>query len=699
MNNWPEKKTCFNHLLVVFVSYFVNVANMSLLNEIERYVKTKDVRKALHPTQPLAIYNYTDVVQYAQKWTSTLMRCRGLVMDLETEEIVAPPMQKFFNYEEQKHASCKDNAAFDVMEKMDGSLGIYFWYKTQWIFASRGSFTSEQAQEGAKLAIEADLSSMCDKELTYIFEIIYPQNKIVVDYGTRRELVLLAVLDRTHGGNDLPLAQVKDIASKLHVATPRTFDGQEVTPEMLKAQNKANEEGYVIRFRATGERVKIKFQNYVDLHRIVTNFSLDHVKTWFLEDPQRDITEKVHLIPDELYNEVKTTWSLLLNMYAEQKQRFRDTALSYKDVEFKDVPKDDVFHKLICKSLRLSKHHDSAYEPTVESVADEFARAWIKTNHKTSDSVTLKTSLPLTPPQTLRSTMLILVGVSGSGKSTFARSYCARLCGKGMIISRDHIRKMFAAPLDENLVTQLMHTLIRQGIRAGKQIIIDNTNLRSAYIKQFYKQYKNLVADIRVRCFDVPLATCITRDANRHPEEKVGEDVIRKQAKEYEHITAIKPWIKFAADESKICESHAKNENSSANIVIFDIDGTLALNLKGRSYYDETRVMEDAPNEPVVATCKTIAEHYKIIVCTGRSEACRTLTEQWLRAQSIPYEALYMRPHKDVRNDATVKQEMWSKIEQEHKSNIMIMFDDRCSVVDHARSLGYTVAQVESGCF
>lgn len=103
-------------------------------------------------------------------------------------------MQKFFNYGEKQHKAL-DSDPFTVLEKLDGSLGIWFCYNKSWMMATRGSFISEQARVGQDMAYEYGLQTKCDPSKTYCFEILYPQNKLVVDYKGRRELVLLAIID------------------------------------------------------------------------------------------------------------------------------------------------------------------------------------------------------------------------------------------------------------------------------------------------------------------------------------------------------------------------------------------------------------------------------------------------------------------------------------------------------------------------
>jgi hypothetical protein len=68
---------------------------LETLKVIEDLVKENQIRKAVHPSLPLAIYNYTHNVQFRNTWTDLLMRCRGLVLDTETRETIACPMASF----------------------------------------------------------------------------------------------------------------------------------------------------------------------------------------------------------------------------------------------------------------------------------------------------------------------------------------------------------------------------------------------------------------------------------------------------------------------------------------------------------------------------------------------------------------------------------------------------------------------------
>lgn len=138
------------------------------LETLNRYHEEGWLIKQTHPTLPLTIWNYSQKTQYEGYWDEVTISCRGLVTD-EKGTIVARPFKKFFNMEEGKH---RPTEKYDVYEKLDGSCIICFNYKGQWIFASRGSFTSDQAQMAREIAKRHSLDSL-DKNYTYMFEIIY----------------------------------------------------------------------------------------------------------------------------------------------------------------------------------------------------------------------------------------------------------------------------------------------------------------------------------------------------------------------------------------------------------------------------------------------------------------------------------------------------------------------------------------------
>ncbi|MYV99871.1 RNA ligase [Streptomyces sp. SID3343] len=236
-------------------------------------------RKA-HPELPLSLYSYTRRCVFDNAWTPVTTRCRGLVVEDATGRIVAHCLPKFFNHGEHgrgnAYAPPLPDGAFEILDKEDGSLGLVFHYADHWRVASKGAFESQQAVWAQEWLDERDTRAL-DPALTYVTEIIHPDNRIVVDNGGERTLVLLAVFGP--GGTERPLAAHADawaavggrvvgswpavpIADVLRAAAnDRALDGTATTGSAG--------EGWVLRY-ASGLRVKVKLTDYVRLHRIMT---------------------------------------------------------------------------------------------------------------------------------------------------------------------------------------------------------------------------------------------------------------------------------------------------------------------------------------------------------------------------------------------------------------------------------------------
>lgn len=272
------------------------------MNEVlNKYFEEGLVYKQVHPTLPLTIWNYSEKVQYENLWDDVTLQTRGLVTDVNGS-VVARPFRKFFNMEEGKHTATPD---FDVYDKMDGSLGILFNYEGQWVMATRGSFTSDQALKGFFMLQKYDFKKL-HEGYTYLFEIIYHENRIVVDYDFE-DLVLLGMIN-TETGYEVDLygegvdVRFKNLINNLGFNVVKKYDGIRDYTE-LKGLIKQDEEGFVVRF-SNGERMKIKGEEYLRLHKLMTNVSTTSV--WEMLSEGQDVLEILKDVPDEFYEKIKS---------------------------------------------------------------------------------------------------------------------------------------------------------------------------------------------------------------------------------------------------------------------------------------------------------------------------------------------------------------------------------------------------------
>jgi RNA ligase len=259
------------------------------------------IRRSAHPSGELFIYNYTEKTVYEKFWNQYTLQCRGLITDIEGN-IIARPFPKIFNVEE---LDSLPNEPYDVYEKLDGSLGILYFYKDKPYIATRGSFTGEQAVVANEMLQKLDTSAF-RKGLTYLFEIIYPENRIVVNYGDERSLRLIGLVV-TATGEDISDLDVQGYGRFPHITA--------LNPSVpaLQALNIQNKEGFVLRFKS-GIRVKVKFKDYVMLHSIITEMTAR--KVWEAVKSNKSFDEFIKNIPDEIFGWIKAKENYFKEQYA-----------------------------------------------------------------------------------------------------------------------------------------------------------------------------------------------------------------------------------------------------------------------------------------------------------------------------------------------------------------------------------------------
>lgn len=283
------------------------------INIINEYVEKGLVEKNSHPTLPIAIYNYSREVQYEGKWDNITKMCRALVLD-DNGNVIAKGFDKFFNMEELQPGEIP-NESFEVFEKMDGSLGLLFWYEGQWIFSSKGSFTSDQAIKGKEILSKYNFQPI-PKGYTTLVEIIYPENMIVCNYGDEESLVVLSMISNANG-KELDYSSLIQICETTGMPLVKRYDGID-DYKTLKSMIKDNQEGFVIRFR-NGFRMKIKGEEYVRLHRILTGFS--NINIWEVLKNGEDINKYLERVPDEFDKWVKRVISDLKYSHYQIRER------------------------------------------------------------------------------------------------------------------------------------------------------------------------------------------------------------------------------------------------------------------------------------------------------------------------------------------------------------------------------------------
>lgn len=290
----------------------------SLVELIELNIRDKYISKTRCDVTGLFILNYTHKCQFEHKWDIATVMCRGLVVD-ENYTKFTNPIPKFFNIEQHRDDEIP-RESFKVNEKLDGSLILSFYKDGETFLCTRGSFTSDQAKLATEIWKSKYSGVKLDQNCTYMWELIHPDNRIVVDYGEKKDIVLLAVRD-IETGYEVDIDNFKD---DFEVA--RSYDFKDF--RTIKQLNTKNEEGFVIKFDDSGFRVKVKFEEYVRLHRIVTNVSSKNIHESLMKGDSLD--ELIENVSDEFFDFVVKTRDELLGKFNAIKTECVDLANFYK---------------------------------------------------------------------------------------------------------------------------------------------------------------------------------------------------------------------------------------------------------------------------------------------------------------------------------------------------------------------------------
>lgn len=281
------------------------------LQNFEKEVENGYLRK--NEDEFLVQYTYTESCESDRYWTPITRAARGIIFEKSTGKLVAKPFEKFFNLGSQEETFLYNlpKEPYTAYEKYDGSLGIIFYYNNEWRVATKGSLKSEQAQKAQELLYKYNLNSVPYKT-TLLVEIIYPENKIVVNYGKEEKLVLLGAFD-IETSKELPPESVGMLSKLTEIPLANVYNYTiEQMIELQKTLPK-DQEGFVVRFD-NGFRVKIKGDEYCRIHKIISHLS--PLSLWEVMNTEGKVDSfYIQQIPEEYREEFEPIVSRLENQY------------------------------------------------------------------------------------------------------------------------------------------------------------------------------------------------------------------------------------------------------------------------------------------------------------------------------------------------------------------------------------------------
>lgn len=292
---------------------------MFTLNDCYEYVKQGWLTQHESTDGKLVGFKYSLATVYEQHWDEITLSCRGIVFEKATGHIVAHPFNKFFNYQEVyaqdgsyahigKILSQMENEwrpftsnEFTIAEKVDGSLGIAYFYEGEWHVKTGGSFNSEQAIWATNFLRKNLHTSSMAEGLTYCFEIVYKGDQHVVHYDTE-EMVLLGAIGK-FTGREVPRQYIELDAQLIgcRCANEYKFSSLEETLAEV-AKMDVNHEGVVMTF-FDGEdtfKVKIKSEEYLEMFHRMSCITYKEIRDHFDYETGMVSVEYAATIPEEL---------------------------------------------------------------------------------------------------------------------------------------------------------------------------------------------------------------------------------------------------------------------------------------------------------------------------------------------------------------------------------------------------------------
>lgn len=323
------------------------MARIENVSELLYEIEQGNIGIQKHPTEDLYLLYYTDKCSFGHHWTDLTMMCRGLITDLDWN-IIQRPFKKFFNYEElQDKSVIPDSDNFVAYEKIDGSLGILYWIGDKPYITTKGSWTSEQGKHATEL-IQKNwyyrywLENV-DRSKTYLFEIVYPEDKHIVDYGDLDTLFLIGIID-TETGKDIPLLSTTGFDRVKEYKT-----GLNDWKKLRQHFSGVNREGFVVLWPDSGFRLKLKYESYLKAfylrYKLTPKYILSvlmngEVDTLQLDDLPQDSREPVEAQVQKFNSEfdriLYETRSFLKN-YDQSTQTSKEVASDFSGFKYSPV--------------------------------------------------------------------------------------------------------------------------------------------------------------------------------------------------------------------------------------------------------------------------------------------------------------------------------------------------------------------------
>lgn len=255
------------------------------------------------------------------KWTEDTLKFRSMIVRKSDHKIISRGYNKFFNWSEQPDLDkFPTDKAFDVIEKLDGSLIIWGYHNGELIHRTRGTQNAESLPNGHEIQF---LIQKYSKFIEFVKR--FPQCSIFTEWQTNTNVIViggfpepvLSLIGMIDNETGILMRQswLDYVASEFEIERPKRYHYNSIQECIDDVEMWVGKEGVVV-YTEDGQKLrKIKSEWYRSLHSLATGIrSISNVLDVFIESPKfinyqdfYNYVEQVldHEIAEKIKDEIK----------------------------------------------------------------------------------------------------------------------------------------------------------------------------------------------------------------------------------------------------------------------------------------------------------------------------------------------------------------------------------------------------------